>query len=192
MDITFVVEDWGGPIGLSYALNHPERCRNLVITNTWLWSVRHDWHFQAFSKFVGGAIGRFLIKKRNFFARDLLKAGFADKKKLTEKIHNHYLMPLAKPCARKGNWTFPKQIVAASEWLASLWQRRHILQQHNVLLAWGMKDLAFRPKELNKWIEALPHARVVPFPEAGHFVAEEKPEELGREIEALLAGAFYS
>lgn len=52
-DITMVVGDWGGPIGLSYAIDHPDRIKNIVITNTWLWSVKNDWYYQAFSKFVG-------------------------------------------------------------------------------------------------------------------------------------------
>jgi haloalkane dehalogenase len=34
--ITLVINDWGGPIGISYAIRHPERVRNLVITNSWL------------------------------------------------------------------------------------------------------------------------------------------------------------
>jgi haloalkane dehalogenase len=39
-DITLVVQDWGGPIGLSYALRHPDNVKRLVIMNTWLWSVK--------------------------------------------------------------------------------------------------------------------------------------------------------
>src|SRR5205823_3246531 len=33
-DITLVVHDWGGMIGLAYAVRHPERIRRLVILNT--------------------------------------------------------------------------------------------------------------------------------------------------------------
>jgi haloalkane dehalogenase len=39
-DVTLVVGDWGGPIGLSWALDHPDRVRHLVVTNTWLWAAR--------------------------------------------------------------------------------------------------------------------------------------------------------
>jgi haloalkane dehalogenase len=184
-DITIVVGDWGGPIGLSYAIHHPERIRNIVITNTWLWSVKNDWYYQAFSKFVGGPIGRFLIRKRNFFARDIVKAAFGDKKKLTKGIHSHYLSPLADPKDRKGSWVFPKEIIGSSEWLKSLWDRIGVLKDKNVLIAWGMKDIAFREKELNRWIQTFPEAKVVRYPDAGHYVAEIRPDDLSQEIRRL-------
>ena len=55
--ITFVVGDWGGPIGLSYAIKYPEKTKSAVITNTFLWSVKNDWYYQMFSAFMGGALG---------------------------------------------------------------------------------------------------------------------------------------
>ncbi len=181
-NITLVVGDWGGPIGLSYALNHPEKIRNIVITNTWLWSVRSDWYFQAFSKFTGGPLGIWLIKTRNFFADTIVRSAFGDKKKLTPKIHAHYLMPFSKPEERKGTWVFPGQIIGSSHWLQSLWEKREVLQKKRILIAWGMKDIAFRKKELTTWITAFPKAKVVQFEDAGHFVPEEKPDELIIEI----------
>ena len=181
--ITLVVEDWGGPIGLSYAIAHPEKVRALVISNTWLWSVRSSPYYQAFSKFTGGPFGRFLIKTRNFFARDILKAVFGNKKKLTPELHAHYLRPLEVPEERKGSWTFPREIVGSSEWLSTLWENSPVLKEKKILLAWGMKDIAFREKELNHWIEVFPEAAVVRFPDAGHYLAEEKPAELAYEIE---------
>lgn len=187
-NITLVVGDWGGPIGLSYAIHHPDRVDNLVITNTWLWSVKSDWYYQAFSGFVGGLVGRFLIQKRNFFVRNIVPATFGNPQKLTPQVQKHLAMPLDNPAERKGNWTFPKQIIGASDWLASLWDKRAVLNDKRVLIAWGMKDIAFREKELAQWSTALPHARVIRFPDAGHFVAEEKPDELATAIQDLILG----
>lgn len=185
-NITLVVGDWGGPIGLSFAIKHPERVRAIVITNTWLWSVADDWYYQAFSKFTGGPIGRFLIRQRNFFARDIVQAAFGNKSKLTAGIHQHYLAPLAIPEERKGDWIFPHQIIGSSEWLASLWNQVSVLTSKNILIAWGIKDIAFREKELNRWVKTFPKATVVRYADAGHFVAEEKPIELADEIKRLL------
>lgn len=33
-DITLVMQDWGGPIGIGYAVRHPERVHSLVLMNT--------------------------------------------------------------------------------------------------------------------------------------------------------------
>jgi haloalkane dehalogenase len=185
-NITLVVGDWGGPIGLSYALSHPEKIKNIVITNTWLWSVRSDWYYQAFSTLVGGPVGRWLIRNHNFFAGTIVKSLFGDKNRLTPRIHAQYLMPLSKPDERKGTWVFPGEIIGSSDWLQSLWDKHDVLQGKNILIAWGMKDIGFREKELKTWIHAFPHAKVVRFEDAGHFVAEEKPDELIAEIKKLI------
>jgi haloalkane dehalogenase len=185
-EITLVVEDWGGPIGLSYALRHPDRVRNLVISNTWLWSVQGSWYYRAFSGFVGGSLGRWLIRHRNFFAKRILRMTFADKRRLTPQIHEQYLRPLGTPQERKGSWVFPGQIIGASDWLASLWSQHDLLREKRVLLVWGMKDIAFREKELNQWHNAFPQAKVVRYADAGHFVSEEKPAEMCRDIREFL------
>ncbi|MDP2215878.1 MAG: alpha/beta fold hydrolase [Methanolobus sp.] len=48
----------------------------------------------------------------------------------------------------------------------------------NVLIAWGMKDIAFREKELDRWTGAFPDAKVIRFKDAGHFISEEEPDGL--------------
>lgn len=185
-NITLVVNDWGGPIGLSYAINHPDRVRNIVITNSWLWSVEKDRYYRAFSGIVGGPVGRFLIRKFNFFATTIVRRVFGDKSKLTPEIERHIISPLADPEERKGSWVFPKRIIGSSDWLASLWERREVLWGKVELIAWGMKDIAFREKELERWEAAFPEAKVERYPGVGHFVAEENPDGLGEAIESIL------
>jgi haloalkane dehalogenase len=136
---------------------------------------------------AGGPIGRFFIKRNNFFAKELLKMLFGDKSKLTKKIHNHFLMPFVNPKFRKGNWTFPKQIIKSSDWLASLWDRIDVLMSKNILIVWGMKDIGFRENELKKWILKFPNAKVVRHSDAGHFVSEEKTMEMVTEIKKMLS-----
>lgn len=185
--ITLVVGDWGGPIGLSYAIAHPDKVKSLVITNSWMWPVDKDWYYQAFSWFMGGIVGRMLIRRFNFFVNTLMKAAFGDSSRLTPDIHRQYVQPLAHPADRKGCWVFPEQIIGATEWLKGLWERREALADKPMLIAWGMKDFAFRQKELNRWIAAFPLAKVVRYNDTGHFVAEEKPMEFAAEIAAFLA-----
>lgn len=184
-NVTLVVGDWGGPIGLSWALDNPDRVTSLVITNTWMWSVRSDWYYQAFSGIVGGPIGRQLIRRRNFFASSVVKRAYGDKARLTPEIHRHYLAPLSTPDERMPSWVFPRQIIKSGDWLNALWDRRSGLAGKRILLAWGMKDIAFREKELKHWQAAFPTARTVMFPDTGHFVAEEQPTELAHQILAI-------
>lgn len=41
-DITLVVHDFGGPIGLNVAIRQPQRIKKIVVMNSWLWSSRND------------------------------------------------------------------------------------------------------------------------------------------------------
>ncbi len=38
-DVILVVQDWGGPVGLSMAAELPERIAGLLVINTWAWEV---------------------------------------------------------------------------------------------------------------------------------------------------------
>jgi pimeloyl-ACP methyl ester carboxylesterase len=41
-NVTLVVQDWGGPIGLGMATRQPDRISSILIMNTWAWSVDAD------------------------------------------------------------------------------------------------------------------------------------------------------
>lgn len=183
--ITFVVGDWGGPIGLSYAIRHPEKVKSVVITNTFLWSVRNDLYYRAFSGFMGGPVGRWLIRRQNYFAQNIMYMAYGDKSKLTTHIHKHYLEQFPNPEERKGNWVFPAQIIGASDWLESLWNQRHVLNEKIAVIIWGGKDIAFREKELKTWTSAFPKAKVMRFPNSGHYIPEENPTELAEAIQNI-------
>lgn len=135
---------------------------------------------------MGGVIGRFLIRRYNFFAKNIMQMAYGDKKKLTPAIHRHYLMPLAEPSERKGCWVFPGQIIGSSDWLEELWSQREALNGKVKLIAWGMKDIAFREKELRRWMAHFPDAKVVRWADGGHFGADENAAGLITEMAAIL------
>lgn len=183
-NLTLIFDDWGGPIALSYAIKHPEKVKNIIVTNTWLWPVNDDWYYRAFSGFMGGPIGRWLIRRYNFFAWSVVKVAYGDKSKLTPEVHRHFLQALPEG-QRKGSYVFPKQIIGATDWLAGLWNQRQKLDGKVKLIAWGMKDIAFREKEMRRWAAAFPTAVVVRYSNAGHFVAEEEATALINHITQL-------
>jgi haloalkane dehalogenase len=185
-DITLVVQDWGGPIGLSYAVAHPQNVARLVIMNTWAWPVNRDPYYLAFSGFMGGPLGRMLIRRYNFFAGPLMRMSFGDKSKLSAAAHQHYLQALANPEERKGCLTLSKQIVASTPWLKELWGRIGALEGKPKLVVWGSRDIAFREKELLRWERTFPEVRTVCLGSVGHFVQEEAPDELAEAVTGFL------
>jgi len=184
-DVTLVVQDWGGPIGLSYAVARPENVARIVILNTWAWPVNRNPYYIAFSSVMGGPVGRLLIRRHNFFAKVMMPLWFGNKRKLTEKAHEHYLRALAAPEDRDGCIALPKQILTSSRWLAQIWMDVSLLHEKPVLIVWGMKDIAFRKKELERWEQTFPDAQSIHLKGVGHFVQEEAPEELGAAISSF-------
>jgi haloalkane dehalogenase len=182
-NITLTFNDWGGPIGLSYAIKHPEKIRKLVILNTWLWSVEDDPYFQRFSNMMGGTIGKWMIKNFNIFGKLVVKKAMGDSKKLTKEIHRHYYKHLETRKDRKGCYTFPRQITRSAKWLDTLWQQREKINSIPTTFVWGMKDIAFREKELNYWIANWNNPKVIRLDETGHYPQEEAPDVL---INALI------
>ena len=51
-DVTVVVQDWGGPIGLRWAVENPDRVGRLVVLNTGLFTGRVSKGFQAWRDFA--------------------------------------------------------------------------------------------------------------------------------------------
>jgi haloalkane dehalogenase len=185
-DITLVVHDFGGPIGLSYAIEHPENVKQIVILNTFLWSLKGDRQFELPGKIFNNPIGRFAYKRLNFSPKVMIRSAWGDKKKLTKEIHRHYIQALPTPSDRQGTWVFLQQLIGSSDWYRSLWERRDNIRSKPALILWGMKDIAFKQKELERWKSLFPEAQVVCFPEAGHFLQEEEGESIASVMENFL------
>jgi haloalkane dehalogenase len=186
-DVTLVVHDWGGPIGLAWALDHPERVRRLVVLNTWLWPVRGTLRGELTGRLFASSPWRVMERRLSFSARVFLPAVFGDRKRLDPAAHRHYREPFARAEWRRPNEVLWREILGASDWLEGLWARRAALMGKPALVVWGLRDRAFTPRDLARWEEALLDAQVVRLPTVGHFVPEEAPEELGRALEAFLA-----
>lgn len=173
-----VVHDFGGPIGLSVALDHPEKIKSLNIINTWLWPLNEYEHFTKPMKLISSFVGKFLYEKMNFSANILLKTGFHDQKLLTENIHNQYKKAQTK-AGRKAAYVFARSLLGESEWYEKLWKSRHKIQKITTRIIWGTEDQLLPAKLLlPKWRSGFPDAAIHEVAGAGHFVCEEKPDEI--------------
>jgi pimeloyl-ACP methyl ester carboxylesterase len=190
-DVTLVVHDFGGPIGLSYAVDHPENVRALVLFNTWMWSLRGT-AAEKMSRFMSGRLGRFLYTRMNFSPRVLVRVAFGDRTKLTREVHRHYLDAFSSPEERKGPWVLARELIGSSDWYESLWAGRERIAQKPALVLWGKKDPAFGADALERWRSVLTRARIVEFPDAGHFVQEEAAEESSAEIREFLSDGGHT
>jgi haloalkane dehalogenase len=178
-DITLIVHDFGGPIGLSYALEQPENVRSLVLFNTWMWSLRGNRSVEMASRVMGSAFGRWLYKQLNISPRMLIPSMMGDRSKLTRAVHQHYIRAVPRPADRQGMWVLARELLGSSEWYAQLWQQRERLAHKPALLLWGMRDPTFPPDPfLGRWKGLFAQAQVEKFENAGHFVQEEGGERL--------------
>ncbi len=177
-NITLFVNDWGGPIGLNYAVNYPDNINKLVIFNTFMWSVKGDKHYERFSGFMGGSLGKFLNLKFNFFGNVVVGMAYGDKLRLNKQNKYQLTRHVATPEERKGVWIFPREIIGSSVWLDSIWQKRKAIENIPALLIWGLKDIAFRRNELNTFKSFLKEASVIELEDVGHYVQDEAGERV--------------
>jgi haloalkane dehalogenase len=103
---------------------------------------------------------------------------YGDRRKLTPAIHGQYLAPFPDAGSRgQVLWPLARALLGSSAHYRSLWERRDRLDQP-ALIVWGLRDSAFRPEQLARWRQLLPHAQVLALPEAGHWPHEEAPAEV--------------
>lgn len=186
-DLVLVVHDWGGPIGLSYALDHPDNVRALVVQNTVMWDAEGAFA-SAFSWFWGGPIGRSLCTKYDAFTRVVMPALFADRSRFPPHVRTQYRMPHDDPESRTGTWVFPREITRSQEWLASLWDRRGAIADTPALLVWGMKDRAYSRSDLRIFQALLRESETVELDDVGHYIAEEAGGRLTAAMADFLDG----
>lgn len=186
-DVTVVVHDFGGPIALPWVLENQDRVRGLGVVNSWMWSFDDDPVLARRAKMAGSWLGRLLYRWLNASLRMLMPSVYGDRRKLTPEIHAQYLAPFRDRDARVDVlFALARSLHESRKHFASLWERRAELASIPALVVWGAKDGAFGPKALDRWREALPHARVAPLPHAGHWPHEEESEQVIAELTRFL------
>lgn len=174
-DITIVVHDFGGPIGLSSAISNPKRIKQVVLFNTWLWETKSNPEAQKLDRILNGWMGRFLYLSMNFSPKVLLKKGFYDKSKLNKDIHDHYIKPFPTKDSRRSLLHIGQSLVGSSDWYQEQWDSLDVLTDKPWLILWGTKDEFITTTYLEKWEKRLPNAKVKRL-ECGHFLQEEQPK----------------
>jgi haloalkane dehalogenase len=182
-DATVVVQDWGGPIGLRFAVEHPDRVTRLVILNTGIGAGRapsEEWlRFRDFVRRVG---------------TDLVPGQHVRISAVTElpdEVVEAYNAPFPTPESKAGVLAFPELVPTELEHpsAAKMIEVRAALEswEKPTLVLFSDSDPIFTPRAADRmasWIPGAGPAEIVAG--AGHFLQEEKGEEIADRIVRFL------
>ncbi len=194
-ELTLVVQDWGGPIGIGVAMRHPERVRALVVMNT-IGFVPEGPPLALRVLRIPG-VGEQLVQGLAVFNRVYVPAGIARPDKRSDVVRAAYRGVQGNWYERAGTLAFPRLLpVDEDDPVVRLLEREdRFLREFRgpVLIVWGMRDPVFDARVLAQWQERFPRATTVEIDEASHFLQEDAPEVIvPRLIEFLADGATGS
>lgn len=200
-----VPQDWGGPTGLFWATQHPERIDGLFILNTYAHGFRPEALPPGKDKiplplplrmFRAPVIGEVLVKGLDAFKRGFLfRAGVTHPERLTPVVKRAYRDVHRGWSERTPILVFPREIpvdgkgpVAAMT--ADIEERmKRDFRSKPVHVVWAMKDPAFLPSYLETlWLDTFPDATVTRLDDAGHYLQEDAHERIVPELVEFVNG----
>ncbi len=177
--ITLIVHDWGGMIGMAWAVRRPRQIRRIVVMNT-----------AAFLKPLGKKLPLRLkiirdlsifavpaVLGMNLFARGALI--MAPARKLPKEVKRGLIAPYNTWKNRIATLKFVQDIPLVesdpSYALAKETERGlpH-LSRVPMLILWGKRDFVFDESYLSQWKRRFPEAEVHVFEKAGHYILEDE------------------
>lgn len=184
---SLVVHDFGGPIALQSALDHPERIASLVVINSFAWPFEEmGTKTQMQARIAGSRLARWLYRSVNMSFL-LAEAAWGDRTTKDPAIWAMHRSFFTSPAERERVlFALARSLTRSRSFLARLWERRDGLRGTPVHLVWGLKDSALPAAFLNRFQQAWPHASVLSLPAAGHWPHEEQPEVCLESVDVFL------
>jgi pimeloyl-ACP methyl ester carboxylesterase len=182
---TVVGHDIGGAIAQRLALARPERVRRLMIID----SVSYDsWPSSTWQEIIDEDLEDFMSMPQEAFNALLtrqLKMTVADEARMSAGVLQAYLAPHQSALGRVSFFEHQvrhydsKYTEEISDELPSLAMPVRIL--------WGARDQWQPLRYARRLSDSIPDADMVVVPGAGHFLMEDAPERVAREIREFLA-----
>lgn len=184
-DITLIVHDWGGAIGMGLATRTPELIKKMVVMNT---AAFHSIEIPARINILRNPLGEWFIRKFNGFAGPA--TFMASKKGLSPLVKKGFILPYHDYKSRIATAKFVQDIPMSAnhptyQTLAAIEERLPTIKAP-LLILWGEKDFCFTMSFQKKWKDIFPHARAVTYPLAGHYLIEDEEAGVISEIEKFL------
>jgi haloalkane dehalogenase len=182
-DATVVVQDWGGPIGLRWAVENPDLVARLVILNTGLFTGRVSKGFMAWRDFA----------ERNPDLPVGFVIGGATATDVPEDVVAAYEAPFPTPESKVGAAQFPL-IVPTSDEMAGAAEMRGVMDALSrwdkpALVAFSDSDPVFPfPRAGEAFTSLIPTAgEQVKIEGAAHFLQEDRGEQIAGEMLRFMA-----
>ena len=178
-DATFVVHDWGGPIGLRLAVENPDRVARIVVMDTGVWTGRQRmsdawWAFRDF------------VARTEDLPISFLVDG-ATKRALTEEEKAAYDAPFPDVPSKAGARAFPLLIPHEADGAGAA-EGRAVLEalrddERPLLVLWADQDPVLTLEVGERFAQAIGHHGIDHvIPEASHFLQEDQGPLIGRTI----------
>lgn len=190
--ITLVLHDWGGMIGMGYAARHPERIGRLVLLNT------AAFHLPVAKKFPLGLkicrdtlLGTVLVRGFNAFSVGASRVG-CKANPMPGELRRAYRKPYDSWDNRIATLRFVQDIPLAPAdrgyaLVSSISEAVDRFRDLPTAIFWGELDFVFDRHFLAEWMRRFPDAEIHSFPDAGHYILEDKKDEVIPLIGAFLA-----
>ncbi|HTZ22157.1 MAG TPA: alpha/beta fold hydrolase [Opitutaceae bacterium] len=186
--VHLVVHDWGGAIGLGWAVKHPELVGKIVVLNTAAFRSPHIPARIALCKAWG--LGTLLVRGLNGFAGPATWMAM-HQRQLSPEEKRAYLYPYRTWADRVAVNAFVKDIPKSESHpshgtLAGIEAALSGLADKPMKIIWGGADFCFNDRFFNRWRELFPKAELNYLAQAGHYVLEDaRPEAVGQVAQFL-------
>lgn len=190
-NITLVVHDWGGMIGMSYASRYPERISRLVILNTSAFHLPKTKMFPwALWLCRNTMLGAFLVRGFNAFS-GIASHVCCKRNPMLKEIRKAYTSPYNSWQNRIATLRFVQDIPLrpgdkSYDIVSEVQEGLYRFKDVPMLICWGMKDFVFSHHFLDEWTKHFPDAEVHRFEDCGHYILEDAKEEVIPLIEEFL------
>lgn len=181
-DITLIVHDWGGAIGMGLATRHPELIKRVVVFNTAAFLSQNI--PKRISICRNKSFGEFIVRRFNAFA---WPATFmASQKRLTRAVKEAYLAPYDSWEHRVAVARFVQDIPLEKDHpsyktLEQIEEKLPLVTAP-MLILWGGKDFCFDKEFFERWLELFPKAEAHWWAKAGHYILEDEPHQVVEKI----------